>query len=272
VLFRSNHPLRPTDIYVELGKLCVYSQRADYCVPRRYYFVAPREIGPKLHDLLKKPDHLKSELIANWDQYCTKKISEKEELPLEADLKAYVEAFDFRIVWFRTLREVLKQHQRTRYWYQRFKVDPPQRPASVPVPDQVQPHELVYTTRLLEAYSDHLKQSVTSIAQLTGLENLSSHFRRSRGYFFSAEALARFSRDHFGPEAFDAIKKHIHDGVIDVTQEPHADGYECVVKVTNAAATLPLPHSDLMPYVGPADKKGICHHLANDEVVYWVKP
>ncbi len=36
-----DHPLRPTDAYLELGKLCVYTQRGEYPVPRRYRFVPP---------------------------------------------------------------------------------------------------------------------------------------------------------------------------------------------------------------------------------------
>ena len=39
-----DHPLWPTDIYTELGKLCVYTHRGDYTVPRRYRFVAPLSI------------------------------------------------------------------------------------------------------------------------------------------------------------------------------------------------------------------------------------
>ena len=42
-----DHPLTPTDIYLELGKLCVHTYRLDYPVPRRYRFVPPRGIGPK---------------------------------------------------------------------------------------------------------------------------------------------------------------------------------------------------------------------------------
>jgi hypothetical protein len=264
-----HHALRPTDIYVELGKLCVYTHRGDFRLPRRYRFVAPCGVGTKLHDLLKKPEKLRAELIANWDKYCTKEISDTEGFPLEGALKAYVEAFDFRIVWFLTPQEVLNQHQRTKYWHRRFKIEPPGRPPVDPVPEQVQTIELAYTARLFEAYADHLKRAITSADDLSTSSRLLQHFKRSRGFFFSAEALGRFSRDHW-PGAFDAVKQHVHDAVVDITQDGHADGYRCVLKVTEVAAVLPLPHSDLVPYVGPADKKGLCHHLANDGRLSWV--
>lgn len=265
-----DHALRPSDVWVELGKLCVYTHRGDYTVPRRYRFVAPRGVGTKLHDLLKNPDVLRRELIANWDKACRAEISDAEEFPLEGALKQYVEAFDFRIVWFVTPLEILKQHETTKHWHRRFKVDKPQRPDLKEPPEDIQPHELTYTSCLLAAYGDHLKQPVASTDALKGFPMLWEHFRRSRGSFFGAEALARFSRDHFSPGAFDAIKQHVFDGVIDVTQEAHVDGYQCVLRATQTAATLPLPHNDLVPYVGPADKKGICHHLANDKKLSWM--
>ena len=264
-----DHPLHPTDVYVELGKLCVYTHRGDYNVPRRYRFVSPRGIGPKLHDLLKKPEELRKELIANWDSRCAKKISDSEQFSLVGDLKSYVESFDFGIVWFLTPQELLKQHAQTKHWHRRFKIDPPRRPPVDAIPEDILPLELPYTKRLLEAYTDHLKQPFATIADLTNLPALLSHFRRSRGYFFSAEALARFSRDNFSPGAFEETKQHVYDGVVDVTEQRHSDGYDCVLKVAEVASGLPLPHSDLFPYVGPADKIGICHHLANDDRLCW---
>lgn len=265
-----DHPLRPTEVYLELGKLIVHSQRGTFTVPRRYRFVAPREVGPKLHDFLRRPDLLRAELIKNWDDYCRKEIIEGEDIPLTGELRAYLDAFDFSIVWFLTQNEILAQHERTRYWSRRFKIEPPTRPPKKQPPDELQPEEIPYTSRLLEAYSDRLKRPIDSPDDLASEPNLLAHFRRSRGYFFSAEALKRFSRDYF-PGGFDAISDHVYDGVADVADQTHADGYDCVLEVTKTAGLLELPASDLEPHVGPADKKGICHHLANDGKLCWCK-
>jgi hypothetical protein len=93
-----NRPLRPTDVYVELGKLCYHSFSGTFSLPRIYRFVAPRGIGPKLHDLLRRPELLRVELVKNWDDYYRTKIVESEHIALTADLRAYVDAFDFSIV------------------------------------------------------------------------------------------------------------------------------------------------------------------------------
>lgn len=266
-----DHALRPTDVYTELGKLCVYTFRGDYTVPRGYRFVAPRGVGTKLHDYLKKPDLLRTELYRNWDEYCRKKISDAEEFPLTPDLTKYIDAFDFRRVWFLTPQDILNQHQKTKYWPRRFKLEPPIRPPSSEPPPAVQPHELGYVSCLLDAYADHLGEKSLEVTDLGRSPALDSHFRRSRGYFFSAEALNRFSRDHLQRNAFESVKQDVYDGVVDVTLCDHKDGFQCLLQATQAAASLDLPASDLKPYVAPSDKKGICHHLANDRRIAWVK-
>jgi hypothetical protein len=58
-----SNALTPSNVYLELGKLCVYTWRGDYTVPRRYRFVAPLGVGTKLHDMLRKPEELRKELI-----------------------------------------------------------------------------------------------------------------------------------------------------------------------------------------------------------------
>ena len=109
------------------------------------------------------------------------------------------------------------------------------------------------------------------MADLPGLPGkIQTNFSQSRGNFFIADALGRFSRDHF-PGGFDDVKQHVHDGVVDVTHASHQDGFECVLAVMKQAASLPLPDSELTPYVSPADKKGMCHHLTNDGKLSWVQ-
>jgi hypothetical protein len=262
------HPLRPTDIYVELAKLCFYTHRGDYTIPRRYRFVSPRGVGTKLHDMLKKPDVLRADLYTNWDTYCLKEIASTD-IPLNDGLRKYIDRFDFSMVWFLTPQEIIEQHERTKHWYRRFKITPPQRPEVTSPPADVGTQELGYVGCLLDAYSDHLKRPISTVVDIAAEVKLSEHFKRSRYCFYSAEALARFSRDHFVPGSFDVVKRHVYDGVVDITLQDHADGFKCVLAVTNAATSLQPPASDVTPHVSPADKIGICHHLANDGSMKW---
>lgn len=55
---RYDHPLRPADIHVEIGKIIYYSWLGEYTVPRRHYFAASRDVGTtaaKLQDALFRP-------------------------------------------------------------------------------------------------------------------------------------------------------------------------------------------------------------------------
>jgi hypothetical protein len=231
-----DHPIIPTEVYVEVGKLCVYTHRGDFTVPRRYRFVAPRGVGVKLHDMLRHPEKLRQELIDNWAKYCEKEISKSQDFPLTGALADYVNKFEFTRLWYLTPQEILNQHQKTKHWKRRFPGEPLIRPACPPPPADPQGHELVYLKKLLGAYSDHVNQSLTCIDDLKALPKLETHLRRSRGYFYTAEALARFSRDNLNPGAFEDVRQHVFDGVADATMDDHADGFQCVLAVTEAAA------------------------------------
>lgn len=265
-------PLQPTNVYGELGKLCVYTHRKKFRIPRRYRFVSPFGVGPKLFNMLSDSTQLRTALIDNWDGYCSDAISDTESIPLSGDLKAYVEAFDFRIVGYVPVNDILEQHSRTKYWTTRFKLEPPTRPpVGVPPPD-VQANEVRYLALLFGAYSDHLKLTVTCLGDLQAHSDVRDHYHRTREHFYSAEMLNRFSRDNFNVGAFDRIKQQIYSGVADVAAAEHVDALRRVIATTQRSLDVPLARTELQPYVESSDRQGLCHHLAHDDRLKWVKP
>lgn len=84
-----NHPLRPSDIWIELGKLVYYTYIKEYTLPRKYYFIAPQGVGTELSNLLRYPARLYESLLKNWGKYCTNKITQKSQVSLDAKLKKY---------------------------------------------------------------------------------------------------------------------------------------------------------------------------------------
>jgi hypothetical protein len=181
-----------------------------------------------------------------------------------------VQSFDFSIVGYLPVLRILEQHARTSYWHQRFKRDFPRRPDPAAAPDGVQAHELRYVAQLMEAYSDHLKAAVPNPEALTAAE-LREHFSRARTDFYMADSLNRFYRDQFPGGAFEHVMKQVYDGVVETALAEHANGYCRVVATTQQAVNVPLAGSDYASYVEPGDKKGLCHHLANDNKLKWVK-
>jgi hypothetical protein len=268
------NPLTPSDIYAELGKLAYYVFCGDFnTIPQKYVFVSPLGVGTKLHDLLKNPLKINLELIQNWEKYCKTEITKSQEIILEKDFLKFVKLFDFSILDYMNPSEILKQHEKTKYWSRRFQIAPPIRlTVTSNTPTAMQLHEQKYVSKLFDAYSDHLKCTIGTEQDLSRFPLIEQHFNRARRSFFTAESLAVFSRDNFAPDAFDRIKRHVYDGVIEVAHDVYSDGYERVKRVLQASTHLPLPNSELTPYVWTDDKKGICHHLANEDELDWVIP
>lgn len=265
-----DHPLRPGDVWTELGKLCYYTFKNDYSIPKKYRFVAPYEVGPKLKDLLHNPTELRRQLIANWPSHCERRITDQETVRLEGALKSYVEQFDFSIVSYLPLLDVIQGHMKTPFWTTRFKLAPPPRPSALIPPPELEPHEIGYVRQLLDAYGDAENTTYDNQSALT-TSIYQQHLQRSREWFYQAETLNRFSRDYFPPGAFDSIKRQVYDGVIDTTERDYKHGFERVSATTDKAATLVFGNSDLAPLAEVGDKKGLCHHLANDDKLTWVK-
>lgn len=266
-------PLVPTDIYVELGKLCYYTFQKDFTIPRSYYFVSPKGIGSKLGELLESPEELKRELINNWDRYCKKKVTSTQEIDLTGNFLDYINQFDFSIFKAKQPLEIIMEHRKTIWYLHRFGGEiPKSRPPHNTPPDQIDETETKYIAKLLAAYSDHKKQSIDDLQKLSSFSDLKSHFNNQREDFYRAESLKQFSRDSLPDDGgFESLKDQIYRGIRDVCfSYPHPDAYIRVIKVTNNAKLLPITNNLLTKCMDVSDKSGICHHLANEDKLTWV--
>ena len=108
-------------------------------------------------------------------------------------------------------------------------------------------------------------------AALKTWPKLDSHFNRQREAFYHAESLRVFARDSVPPGTFQTLQDDIHSGVVDVCDSDHADGFERVKRVTQAARELQLTANALLACTKPKDRDGICHQLANEDRLIWTK-
>jgi hypothetical protein len=263
--------LTPSVIWVELGKLCYYSFRGDYRVPRRLYFIAPKGVGAKLHGFIEDPVALRTQLIKEWPTSCQKQITKECQVIMEGDLRAYVEAFDFSIIGYKSPLQVIQEHSQTEYHALRFgglRLSP--LPETEP-PSEIGAHEARYVEQLYEAYSDHKRSAVACPTDLDHHPVLKKHFYRARVSFYRAEALRVMGRDASvdGCE-FDKLQQDIFDGVVDVAEGDHKDGLARVKATTNAAHVVPLDAHVLYETVRIHHRHGICHQLANEDKLIWV--
>ncbi|HBP5533294.1 Uncharacterised protein [Ectopseudomonas mendocina] len=265
-----DHALWPGDVWAEFGKIIWYSFKGEYVPPRRYYFVSPWGVGTKLNRLLGNPKRLREELIANWDKSIKGSITTTQEVPLDAELSAYLESFDLTIFEAKTGLQLVEDHRSTPAFSARFGGGLPPRPAAGKPPAAVASTESRYVTELLGAYSEHTNTQVTDPAGLTQ-PKLKDHFRRQREAFYEAEALRVFARDTVPPGIFESLQDDIYDGVIDTHDVTHADGYEKVRAVTKAARDMQITANALINCTNPKDRDGICHQLVNEERLRWTQ-
>jgi hypothetical protein len=266
-----DHPLWPSDIWIELGKLAYYSRRGDYTYPQRYFFIAPQGAGTTLSNLLKKPDKLRAELLANWERECRTKITATANVDLDDSLKAYINGLDFSIFEAVSPLRILDEHAKTPWYAARFGGGLPMRPPVIPPPSIPTPLEATYVRQLLDAYADHLKRPVPAVGDLAAEQELNEHFKDSRIDFYSAEALRAFSRDTLPPGQFEKLQDEIHTGIKDDVRATHPSGYERVLAAAKTARLLPLSNHALSTRMSLNDRGGVCHQLANDSKVRWVK-
>ncbi len=269
-----DHPLMPSDIWQELGKLCYYTFINTYPLPRKYYFVSPQGVGPTVGDLLLKPDELKKQLMLIWDKVCKDGITDKKEIPMTDELKKHIESIEFSIFTFLDPQELIEQHKQTNYYAARFGGGLNKRRIRPTIKTMEEDEMLLrYVEQLFEAYADHLKNDIKTIGELAPHSELLSHFNRQRECFYWADALDQFSRDSLEPRntCFADLKEEIYHGVVDTSNSSSASGYENVIKTTQEATKLNLQSNALISVAYTQDKIGICHHLANEDKLIWVK-
>jgi hypothetical protein len=268
-----HHPLHPAELWVEFGKLCLFTFEGTIKVPRSYQIVAPHDVGPSVLQLLESPGTIGEKLVAEWPTRCQGEMRKPDGVPLTDDLKRHILDFDFTIVKSKPIHEVVGELRQTPCFAPRFggglQVAPPIDP--VP-PDVIQPNESRYVAQLVEAYRDESRDDSLDLADVPTHDEFGRHFTRSRERFYCAESVERFARDALvGGQGFSDVRDQVLDAVIDVAEDQqHSSGYRRVVAVTDQAARTPVVAHPLRSYIKIKCLQGICHQLANEDRLTWV--
>lgn len=264
-------PVPPSVAWLEFGKLCYYTYLGAYTVPRHYYIVAPKDVGTSLSKLIDKPESLRDQLIAEWPSKCERHITSTERVPLEGGLLDHVRVFDFSIVRKISTLEVLSQHRTSPNHIYRFGGGLPDLPPASAPPEEIAVEEARYVQHLLDAYGDHIGTGVSTPGDVEHRPDLKDHFQRSREYFYQAETLRNFSRETLPPGAYEALQEEVYHGVVDTANMDHADGYRRVQSTTQQARNLQITGHPLIQGMHSNHRCGICHQLANDDRLVWVR-
>ncbi|MGN6304190.1 MAG: ABC-three component system protein [Mesorhizobium sp.] len=265
-----DHPLRPSDVWVEIGKIIYYSNRGEYVPPRKHYFVASQGIGTSLEQLLNKPDALKAMARANWEKNCEAKITSKESVPLTGALEQYFDAFDFTVFSSKSHVELIEGHSTTGYHAVRFGGGLPPRPDPDKPPQTPVEAESRYIRQLLDAYGDQLGTTINDPIALDAHAPIKRDYLRQRERFYHAESLRNFARDTVPEGTFAALQDEVFHGVVDICESPHSDGFERMRATLAQAAALSPAANSLSSVTKKQDCQGICHQLANEDRLTWV--
>lgn len=192
-------------------------------------------------------------------------------IPLAGDILAYFECFDFSIFSWKTAVELIEGHTKTPYHSVRFGGGLPTRPVPSEPPKEIAMNESRYIEQIFAAYSDHIGKTISDVSSLTDKADLKDDFLRQRERFYHAESLRNFARDTVPEGTFEAIQKDIFYGVVDICESDHADGFIRMKATLSQSARLPVTSSPLSSVTRVTDKQGICHQLANDDRLTWVK-
>ncbi len=263
-------PLTPVTAIPEIGKILWHIYMEDITAPSAYYFFAPKDCGRSLKELLLNAPKLKEEVFEKWNKWCAKTITSTQKVLLEGDFKEFVNGFDFTIFKYKSVDEVIEEHRKTPYFSYRFACGLPDRPPAEKPPLDIRETETRYVSQLNEAYSEYRKTPMHEFDVNNDTE-LKSHFDRQRESFYSAESLRTFARDSVPPGTYEALQNEMYDGVIDTAESDHSDGYRRLTAVLKDAKNTPLDSNDLVHVTKVKDRLGICHQLANEDRLLWVK-
>ncbi len=266
-----NHALTPSDIWGEIGKVIYYTYTGVYPAPRHHYFVAPHGIGTSLSKLLADPARLKEELENNWVKYCADKITSTKTIAIDSLLKKHIDDFDFSIFSSTSVVKMIEGHVGTPHHAVRFGGGLPSRPIPGAPPEDHSDEESRYIEQLFEAYSEYVSTRLVSGADLQTTPELATDFQRQRERFWHAEMLRNFARDTVPPGTFESLKDDVFDGVIDICNNEHPHGVGRMRAAMTHSGTLNLSSNPLVSVTKIKDKQGVCHHLANEDRLTWVK-
>lgn len=271
-----DHPLTPSDIIPEFGKLVYYTYKHEIPMPSEYYILAPYDIGASLNDLIDNPKEINTKLISEWDKNCkTKLISTP--IPMSSDFKAYIEEFDFSIVKTKSMLEVVEEHKTTAFYAFRFGGGLTiKRDRKLQIPNIVEKYETLYIQKILQAISEKETCEISSLDELrTRFPAYLNVIKINRERFYSAENLKLFASKYLlHDDYFKELSEDIFYGIFDYLEAAYDNGYERLLSVMSHVAQIDLKHSLLAKYdlIHPQDRQGICHQLANERDDFtWIK-
>ena len=150
------------------------------------------------------------------------------------------------------------------------------KPEQLPVPINVDDTEMVYVEALYAAYASAEDISKYTRRDVERNRRYKKDFAYQRKCYYATETIRRSLQDALLPveyKEFDEMREEVKEGIYPKLIPPYDNGYKRLTAVTSLAALMPITRSQiaLLPgWIGPAEKVGMCHMIANRKEIQWV--
>ncbi|MFO1301594.1 MAG: ABC-three component system protein [Burkholderiaceae bacterium] len=271
-LYQAKHygqRLTPGNAYPELVKFFGHLLAKSFPVPRKYYFCAPKNAGPELHDLLANPSNLRLGLLSAW-KAGTHGLKDQV-AKLTPAMEAFINTFDFKRFEECQIVDLLAWHAEDVNAHCKLFGIEPERGDDPAVPAQTQFHEMTYVSELIRAYTE-AEDVPMDLAKVPADEVYREHLAAAREAFYAAEGLKRFSRDIYVEDEFKKLLDMVLKGVrLKVKSPLLKTGLQRHDAAIDAAQMLTVTDSVLHTRLRGGDLPGTCHHLVNEKQLTWVR-
>lgn len=151
------------------------------------------------------------------------------------------------------------------------------KPKPITPPEEIEDDEIGYVRELYRVYGEVSGEVYARPEDLDAEPKLRKNFDRQRKDYYKAETIHRELRDTIRldeTEGFDLLKDEVYDGVIDTRDKDYDTGYDRLAAVMEHATGVSLSNNlkdRTLDWVGPGEKKGVCHMLVNDQRLRWME-
>lgn len=155
-------------------------------------------------------------------------------------------------------------------------VEESKKPSPIIPPEDIAPEEMEYVKALYAVYGEKTGTICKKQTDLHNFPRLEKDFDRHRKNYYLAETIRRGLRDtgcFKNSDIFDTVKDEMYEGVVDTEQEEYDCGFDRLSAVMKHATVVQLSRNSenmTLNWIGPGEKKGICHMLVNDKRLNWM--
>lgn len=267
---RYKNKLTLSDVLPEIFKVIRHVHAKHYVAPKEYYFVASSGFNTDVKTHLGNSDRLKKRILSDIDKPASYAKGYSEAV-LKA-LRTTAKSMDFSI--FRTMsrQSLVSEEKATTFYISREQSELPKRYYNMKPGPALSADEDVYVRKLLDIYYEDKSPTPSPFSLDDVPPNDQEHFQRQREYFYSAEDLRLYARESVPSGTYEKLQEDILAGVIETAEDNHDNGMKRLRAVQEKADLMPLDrHAILKSTIIPQDRRGICHQLANEDKLTWVK-